>query len=412
MKNAFLQGQKINRTVYLEPPKDYKKEGKIWRLNKCVYGLDDAARSWFLEVEKDLKAMGCIQSKVDICVFFFYQADNLCGIVFLHVDDFLHMGDMVFEEKVIRKIREKYRIGKSEDGSFIYTGLNINEVPEGIKIDQLQYIPEISTVSIPNGPGVCKDDIVPSESKSSLRRTVGQANWAARRTRPDVGFDLMELSMRFNNATVSDLRRAKKVVDRLNMEEVVILFPRLSPTKLSIRTYSDASFANLIDGVSSGRGHVIFLVDENDQSAPLHWTSNKVKRVVNSTLAAEALALQEAIDCAIYLRELLREMHNKPFLRLPIESWVDNNNAFDAVHLTTQVSDTKLRIDIADIKESMRDSDVTVKWCPGDEMIANSLTKRGANSDSLLHLLNGGSIECRHFKDGLATGWINFRKIL
>ena len=72
VKNAFLQGLKINRNVFLEPPKDLKKQGKIWKLNKCVYGLDDAARNWFLAVEKDLKEMGCIQSKVDICLFFFF----------------------------------------------------------------------------------------------------------------------------------------------------------------------------------------------------------------------------------------------------------------------------------------------------------------------------------------------------
>ena len=63
--------------------------------------------------------------------------------------------------------------------------------------------------------------------------------------------------MRFNIATVADLRRAKKVVDRLLMEEMTILFPRLTG-RLSIVTYSDASFANLIDGVSSSRGHIFF----------------------------------------------------------------------------------------------------------------------------------------------------------
>ena len=113
----------------------------------------------------------------------------------------------------------------------------------------------------------------------------------------------------------------------------------------------------------------------------LSWRANKIERVVRSSLAAKAVALQEAIDMAIYLRELLCEMHKKPSLHLAIESWVDNNDAFDAVHLTKLVTDAKLRKHIADIKESVQDADVFVKWCPGDEMLANSLTKRGANSD-------------------------------
>ena len=117
--------------------------------------------------------------------FFYYGQNELSGIVFLHVDDFLHMGDNIFEEKIIKKIRSKYRIGKSEDGSFVYTGLNIQESADGIQIDQLQYIPEVSSVDVPSGPDIRKSSSAPQESRTDLRRTVGQAYWAARRTRPD-----------------------------------------------------------------------------------------------------------------------------------------------------------------------------------------------------------------------------------
>ena len=392
VKNAFLQGQKINRTVYLKPPKDLKKDGKIWRLNKCVYGLDDAARSWFLEVEEDLKTMGCVQSKVDICVFFYFSESELCGIVFLHVDDFLHMGDALFEEKVIVKIRTKYRIGKSEDGSFVYTGLNIHDSPPGIRIDQLQYIPEISSVTIPTGVGVRKDNPASDEGRTQLRRSVGQANWAARRTRPDVGFDLMELSMKFNSATVDDLRRANKVIGRLKTEEVSILFPRLSGKEVSIKTYSDASFANLIDGVSSGRGHVVFLVDESDRCSPLHWTTNKVKRVVHSTLAAEALSLQQCLSTAEYIRYILAEAWRVEPNKIPIFAYIDNNDLYSALHSTTLVSDKKLRIDIAAIKQTMSEENVAVKWLRSSEMIADCLTKKGADSTTLMSVIRQGQL--------------------
>ena len=171
------------------------------------------------------------------------------------------MGNNYFDTSIIQGIRSKYNIGKYEERSFVYTGLNIQEFREGITIDQIEYINEIDTINIPNNPETRKDDAASPSLKTALRRTVGQANWAARRTRPDVCFDIMELSMRFNNACISDLRRAKKVVDRLIMNETSILFPRLSG-KLSILTHSDASFANLIDTVSSGQGHIVFLADE------------------------------------------------------------------------------------------------------------------------------------------------------
>ena len=44
VKTAFLQSDIIDREMYVRPPKEFD-EGKIWRLNKCVYGLNDATRS-------------------------------------------------------------------------------------------------------------------------------------------------------------------------------------------------------------------------------------------------------------------------------------------------------------------------------------------------------------------------------
>ena len=42
-KTAFLQGNSIEREVYLRPPVECK-TGKVWRLKKTVYGLADALR--------------------------------------------------------------------------------------------------------------------------------------------------------------------------------------------------------------------------------------------------------------------------------------------------------------------------------------------------------------------------------
>ena len=391
VKNAFLQGQHINRTVFVEPPKDQKKEGKIWKLNKCVYGLDDAARSWFLEVENDLKEMGCKQSRIDPCVFFFFQEKVLDGVIFLHVDDFFHMGSNEFENKVVKKIKSTYIIGKCEDGSFTYTGLNIKDSQNGIMIDQLQYISEIHEVDVPSNPKQKNSDSVEAEGRTGLRRLVGQANWAARRSRPDASFDLLELSMRFNNAVVEDLKRAQKVTNKLKNSDVKILFPRLGEN-LRIFTFSDASFANLVDGVSSGRGHVIFLVDDGLRCAPLNWASNKVKRVVSSTLAAETLSLKECINTAEYIRYMLGEALQRKPQDILIRAYTDSNDLAKACYSTLLVSDKKLRIDIASIKESIEEENVSVKWISKSYMLADCLTKKGADTSNLMSVLQCGCL--------------------
>ena len=53
---------------------------------------------------------------------------------------------------------------------------------------------------------------------------------------------------------------------------------------------------------------MIFLTGEDNLAATLAWNSNKVKRVVGSTIAAEALSLQAVISHGFYLREILIEI--------------------------------------------------------------------------------------------------------
>ena len=53
--------------------------------------------------------------------------------------------------------------------------------------------------------------------------------------------------------------------------------------------FSDASHAKISDGVSG----MVFLSGSNHSSCPLSWSANKLKRIVRSTIAAEALSLQK-----------------------------------------------------------------------------------------------------------------------
>ena len=47
VKSAFLQGKLLDREVFLSPPKEIKRDGFLWRLKRCLYGLNDAARQFY-----------------------------------------------------------------------------------------------------------------------------------------------------------------------------------------------------------------------------------------------------------------------------------------------------------------------------------------------------------------------------
>ena len=49
IKTAFLQGKDLECTVYVRPPKEAQ-TNKIWQLHKCVYGLANVSRYWYLKI--------------------------------------------------------------------------------------------------------------------------------------------------------------------------------------------------------------------------------------------------------------------------------------------------------------------------------------------------------------------------
>ena len=59
IKAAFLNG-KIERDVHIRPPKDLLKPGKLWKLNKLLYGMNDASRGFWKLVKNIFKDLGLI----------------------------------------------------------------------------------------------------------------------------------------------------------------------------------------------------------------------------------------------------------------------------------------------------------------------------------------------------------------
>ena len=183
-----------------------------------------------------------------------------------------------------------------------------------------------------------------------FRSLVEQIGWLGTNTRPDVIYDVLNLSCLLNHPKVEDIIQANKCLRKLEMVDCTLRFSNLGDmSKAKIVTFSDASHANLPDGYSSAGGFVIFLVGENGKSCPLAWEAKKIRRVVKSTLAAETLAASDAVDMSYYLGSVLSEIlfNTKDCNVINISCFVDNQSLVENVHSTKNVSEKRLRIDLA-----------------------------------------------------------------
>ena len=157
--------------------------------------------------------------------------------------------------------------------------------------------------------------------------------------------------------------------------------------------YADSSFNNLPKGGSQG-GHIVFISDQNNNCSPLSWCSSRIKRVVRSTLAAEAIALNNGCDDSVYLSRLVGSLSSPSSLdeQIPIVAYTDNNNTIEAIKSTTPVDDRKLRLEIAALQQYRETNEVEIHKVPGKENVSDVLTKGGASSKLLLSVITNGSL--------------------
>ena len=115
VRSAFLQSNPIDRTILIKPPKDVKKEGKVWRLKKACYGLVDASRQFYMSVKDELNKFGMQMADNDEALYYHHNKNgNLDGLLILHVDDFLVAGSESFLTNLPNHLRKRFDFSKME----------------------------------------------------------------------------------------------------------------------------------------------------------------------------------------------------------------------------------------------------------------------------------------------------------
>ena len=155
-----------------------------------------------------------------------------------------------------------------------------------------------------------------------LRSVTGKLSWPARQSAPQLAFGCSRLQQQFGTdaggqrtAKVKHLKEANALVKRGSKRRSKLHFKKAQLDQLCVATFSDAAWANC-EGHGSQAGFVSFLTakgcEDSWQPASLvEWSSHKLRRVVKSTLAAEAGALSAAHDRNEFARVVAAMMLGK-----------------------------------------------------------------------------------------------------
>ena len=98
VKSAYLNGD-LEEELYMKQPTGFVApgtEGMVCRLNKSLYGLKQAGRTWNKRIDVELKAHGFAPIDADPCVYA-YKRGSVVLIISLYVDDLLLASDSLQE---------------------------------------------------------------------------------------------------------------------------------------------------------------------------------------------------------------------------------------------------------------------------------------------------------------------------
>ncbi|KAK8562295.1 hypothetical protein V6N12_010379 [Hibiscus sabdariffa] len=94
VKTAFLNG-KLEEDVYMTQPEGFvtpENAGKVCKLQRSIYGLKQASRSWNLRFNNAIKEFGFIRNEDEPCVYKKFSG-SIVSFLILYVDDILIIGN-------------------------------------------------------------------------------------------------------------------------------------------------------------------------------------------------------------------------------------------------------------------------------------------------------------------------------
>jgi hypothetical protein len=122
VKIAFLNGN-LTEDVYMIQPESFidpKHAGKIYKLQKSIYGLKQASQSWNLHFDEVVKGF-CLIKKVEKPYVYKKVSGNIVVFLVLYVDDILLIGkDIPIMEAVKSSLRKNFSMKDLGEAMYIW----------------------------------------------------------------------------------------------------------------------------------------------------------------------------------------------------------------------------------------------------------------------------------------------------
>jgi hypothetical protein len=329
---AFLNAP-VEEEIYTAMPPGYQEyspsgEQLVYKLRRSLYGLKQAPKNWNSVLNQWLvDDFGFQRSAVDTCLYTFSLDQDLL-VLLVYVDDLiLASTTSALLQDFKTAISSRFNIKDlGELEYFLGVRVTRDRPNRRLLLDQTVYIKTMlekfnMADSRPVVTPAAEEPLVKTMAAATpedkifmagvpYRQAVGSLLYAAVVSRPDISNSVREVSRFMQDPGRAHWRAVLRILRYLKGTAHFRLSYDFSETlvqeleQLELEGFCDADHAGDIDTRKSTTGYVFML-----GGAAISWSSRLQPTVAISSTEAEYMALTEGVNEAIYLRQLLEDLH-------------------------------------------------------------------------------------------------------
>ncbi|KAL0285353.1 UNVERIFIED_CONTAM: Retrovirus-related Pol polyprotein from transposon TNT 1-94 [Sesamum radiatum] len=282
LKTAFLNGF-VEEEIYMDQPEGFTSVGeeqKVCHLQRSIYGLKQASRSWNIRFDEVIQGYDFIKNDFDPCV---YKEGFGLGMT---------------QTSYVEKVLKRFKMENSKRGFLaVRHGVKLSKKQSPKTDEELRKMFDIPYVS-----------------------AIGSIQYAVQCTRPDVAFALSVTSRYQACAGEAHWTAVKTILKYLRRTKDMFLI--YGGGELILEGYSDASFQSDEDDAKSQSGFVFKL-----NGGVVAWKSFKQDTTADSTTEIEYIAASEAAKEAVWMKNHTQKLGVVPSIAEPVVILCDNNRA-------------------------------------------------------------------------------------
>jgi transposase InsO family protein len=387
VKSAYLNG-KLEETIYMRQPEGFVKAGQehlVCKLQKGLYGLKQAGRTWNQTIDPALKQLGLTPLDKDNCVYIHRDGKDMI-IISLYVDDlFLFTSSNRLLKQFKEGLKSRFEMEDLGEAKLVL-GMQVtrDRANRSLTISQHAYLKkvldrlglgELRTIATPMDANthLIKAPSTHTASQPEItyyQSIIGSLMYAANGTRPDISFAVNQLARYSGNPDTTHQTALKRVLRYLRGTlSHGLTYTGTGNDQPSLVSYSDADYANDQDDRLSVSGYAVMFC-----GGAISWASRRQTAVATSTVEAEYMAMAEALKDVMWWRPLLHQLGHDTSQPTPLLS--DNQGT---IHLAKN-GDNSSRTKHVDVKyhlirQEIRTQTVALSYISTQHNIADILTK-------------------------------------